>query len=207
MNLTNNDEQDLYKLSKVLQDLELYISDKERILLQVIEERDKMYKIIQDDKELISDLYSQLSDSEKAYKDELRRAYEEKRAIQAIADEYRLKASRFDELTESVVKIKKKAEQEALYIVDNIQKQSMETVSIIQSVINEIKTFSIEIENMKEDLKIGQDTIEDRLTGIKDKLNHKIYSLDKISKEFYKVNGTTVTEDTYNYRNIANHKN
>ncbi len=207
MSLTNNDEQDLYKLSKVLQDLELYISDKERILLQVIEERDKMYKIIQDDKELISDLYSQLSDSEKAYKDELRRAYEEKRAIQAIADEYRLKASRFDELTESVVKIKKKAEQEALYIVDNIQKQSMETVSIIQSVINEIKTFSIEIENMKEDLKIGQDTIEDRLTGIKDKLNHKIYSLDKISKEFYKVNGTTVTEDTYNYRNIANHKN
>lgn len=199
-------EKEVSKLNEVLQDLELYISDRENKILKITEERNNLYKLVQDKQELISELYTQILDIQNTYDNELKNVNEEKRAIQAIADEYRIKAKRFDELIEGVTKIKFKAEQEALQLVENTQKQSMKTVSIINDIVQEAKSFSLYIYDIKEDIK-GQNTIKDRLTGLQDKININISILSELCKTFYIVNETQIPEELYEHTKIANNIN
>lgn len=207
-----NYEQEILKLSKIIEDLELYISEREIKFSKLLEEKNDMYISLQDKHKQVSELSAQLADIQRSYENELRRSNEEKRNIQAQADEYYIKAKRFDELTQSVVKIKTDAEKTALQLVDDAQKKSMIVVSAIENIIDETKLFELDIEHLRNDIKIGTFTLDDRLLTVQEHLNKNIINLCKIRDNFYQVNNISVTEDIYDNlcianRNIANKEN
>lgn len=126
---------------------------------------------------------------------ELTNYIEEKSHLQEQVDKLKLKSKRYDELQGNLLRIQLKAESTALKMIEESQTQSMEAISIIDDISKEVYLFMIDIDKLKEDLKIGTATIEDRISSICYKFNFYLQNLKKIKKSFYESNNLTIPNE------------
>ena len=126
---------------------------------------------------------------------ELTNYIEEKSHLQEQVDKLKLKSKRYDELQGNLLRIQLKAESTALKMIEESQTQSMEAISIIDDIAKEVYLFMIDIDKLKEDLKIGTATIEDRISSIYYKFNFYLQNLKKIKKSFYESNNLTIPNE------------
>lgn len=186
--LSSNIEAELKQLKERLHETELELSDKSIALIEMTAARNALYKSLQSVQMQLADVSAQRQNDIEAYEAELRLRLDEKHELQEKYDLLVIKAKRYDELQESLMNIKMKAEARALGVIDDAQVKAMDAVNLIDSIEKEIDLFREDIVWLRRDIKVGTVTLDDRLDTLYKRLCKNMDTLTKIKIEFYKRN-------------------
>ena len=162
--LTSGEQMDY--LQKKLERAELKATDKNIALIEMTAARNALYKSLQETQLRLADAIGQRENDIEAYQKELELRLQEKRQLQEQYDAVVIKGKRYDELQESVMKIKMDAERRAHSVVDEAQEKAFDTVMLIDEIENEIKLFKDDLVYLRRDIKIGTLTLDDRLHNV-----------------------------------------
>ncbi len=192
--LTPQEEIDFLK--RKLEEAELQATEKNIALIEMTAGRNALYKSLQDTQMRLAETMSQRENDIEAYQKELELRLQEKRNLQEEYDALVIKAKRYDELQESLIKIKMKAEVRAHGVIDEAQEKAMDTIMLIDDIEKEIKLFSEDITYLRRDIKIGTVTLDDRLENIYLRLCRNMDRLKEIKENFYIKNSLPLDEET-----------
>ena len=103
-------EEQIEILQKKLEDAEMRATEKGIALIEMTAGRNALYQSLQDTQMRLAEVTGQYENDVQVYKNELEVCMKEKRQLQEQYDSIFIKAKRYDELQESVIKIKMKAE-------------------------------------------------------------------------------------------------
>lgn len=181
-------EMELEQLKERLHEAELELSDKKTSLIEITAARNALYKSVQALQMQLADVTAQRENDIQAYEAELRLRLEEKHQLQEKYDLLVIKAKRYDELQESLMNIKMKAEARALGVIDDAQEKAMDAVNVIDMIEKEVNLFREDIAWLRRDIKIGTITLDDRLDTLYKRICKNMDTLTKIKNDFYKSN-------------------
>lgn len=181
-------------LKKKLEEAERKATDSNIALIEMTAARNALYKSLQDTQLRLAETMSQRENDVEAYQKELELRLQEKRELQEKYDSLIIKAKRYDDLQESVVKIKMNAEVKAHTVIDEAQEKALDTVTLIDDIAKEINLFRDDITFLRRDIKIGTFTIDDRLENIYQRLCKNMNRLMKIKEDFYIQNSLPFDE-------------
>ena len=181
--LTPEEQIDFLQLK--LEQAELRATEKGIALIEMTASRNALYQSLQETQMHLAETIGQHENDIEAYKKELEARLQEKRQIQEECDALAIKARRYDELQESVVKIKMNAELRAHSVVDEAQEKAMDTVMLIDDIEKEIRLFGEDIIHLRRDIKTGTLTLDDRLDNVYLRLCKSLDKLTAIRREFY----------------------
>ncbi len=187
-------EEQLDFLQRKLEQAELVATDKNIALIEMTASRNALYKSLQDTQMRLAEEMGQRENDIEAYRKELDLRMQEKRALQEQCDELMIKAKRYDELQESLIRIKMKAEIRAHGVIDEAQEKAMDTILLIDDIEKEIRLFREDITFLRRDIKIGTVTLDDRLDNIYLRLCKNLDRLTEIKEEFYIKNSLPLDE-------------
>lgn len=178
----------LKKLLDRISELENNLNESIKFSTLVVEQRDVL-------KRRLEEAEAKSSDTLIKYKKDIVNLYyetsESMEKIELLEKEIEIlktKCYEYDKLKKSLSDIKNKAELSSLKIIEDAQVQAMESINIIDEVSREIILFKSDIERLRDDLKIGTATLEDRIDSMYYKINEYVLRMDKIKTDFYKVN-------------------
>lgn len=178
-------EEEIERLKNRIHELEMDYTDKNIALIEMTASRNALYRSLQDTQMRLAEVNAQRNNDVEAYERELALRLEEKRTLQEEYDALVIKAKRYDELQESVVHIKMQAEIKAHDVIDEAQEHSMDAVNLIDNIAYEIDLFRQDIVRLRQDIKIGTLTLDDRLDSLYLRLCQNMDKLLKIKKHFY----------------------
>lgn len=181
-------------LQKKLEEAERKATESNIALIEMTAARNALYKSLQDTQLRLAETISQRENDVEAYQKELELRLKEKREIQEKYDDLVIKAKRYDDLQESVVKIKMNAELKAHTVIDEAQEKAMDTVTLIDDIAKEINLFRDDITYLRRDIKIGTFTVDDRLENLYQRLCKNMDRLMKIKEVFYIQNSLPLDE-------------
>ncbi|MGN0471114.1 MAG: hypothetical protein ACI4GV_09405 [Acutalibacteraceae bacterium] len=187
-------EEHIEFLKKKLEEAERKATDSNIALIEMTAARNALYKSLQDTQLRLAETMSQRENDVEAYQKELELRLQEKRELQEKYDSLIIKAKRYDDLQESVVKIKMNAEVKAHTVIDEAQEKALDTVTLIDDIAKEINLFRDDITFLRRDIKIGTFTIDDRLENIYQRLCKNMNRLMKIKEDFYIQNSLPFDE-------------
>ena len=187
-------EENIEFLKKKLEEAERKATDSNIALIEMTAARNALYKSLQDTQLRLAETISQRENDVEAYQKELELRLQEKRELQEKYDSLVIKAKRYDELQESVVKIKMNAEIKAHTVIDEAQEKALDTVNLIDDIAKEINLFRDDITYLRRDIKIGTFTVDDRLENIYQRLCKNMDRLMKIKEDFYIKNSLPLDE-------------
>ena len=190
-------EEQIEFLKRKLEQAEMEATDKNIALIEMTASRNALYRSLQDAQMRLSEAVSQRENDVEAYQKELDARLDEKRRLQEQCDTLSIKAKRYDELTESVVKIKMKAEERAHSLIDEAQEKAMDTIMLIDDIEKEIKLFREDINFLRRDIKIGTVTLDDRLGNIYLRLCKNLDRLTDIKENFYLKNSLPMDDEHF----------
>lgn len=191
-------------LQRKVKEAELEATDKNIALIEMTAARNVLYKSLQDAQMRLAESISQRENDIQAYQKELELRLQEKRELQEQYDGLVIKAKRYDELQESLVKIKMNAEVRAHGVVDEAQEKAMDAIMLIDNIAKEIDLFRQDITYLRRDIKIGTVTLDDRLENIYLRLCHNLDKLMKIKENFYIKNSLPIdNEEAYMSKGAA----
>ena len=182
-------------LERKLEKAELEATDKSIALIEMTASRNALYRSLQETQMRLAEAVGQRESDIEAYQKELDMRLEEKRNLQEQYDSLVIKAKRYDELQESVVSIKMKAEAHAHSVIDEAQERALDTIMLIDNIENEIKLFQEDLIYLRRDIKIGTLTLDDRLDSIYLRLCKNLDRLIGIKEDFYKKNSLPLDDD------------
>lgn len=168
------------------------LKNQDHILESIKDENFRLYETLKTHQSVFSEIIMQKDNDILTFEKELAKYIEEKTKLQNQIDKLSLKSKRYDKLQGNLLKIQLKAESTALKMIEEAQSQAMESISIIDDIAKEIYLFIIDIDKLKEDLKIGTVTIEDRINSICYKFNYHLEILKQIKKKFYEANNLNI---------------
>ena len=181
-------EMELEQLKERLHEAELELSDKKTSLIEITAARNALYKSVQSLQMQLADVTAQRENDIQAYEAELRLRLEEKHELQEKYDLLVIKAKRYDDLQESLMNIKMKAEARALGVIDEAQEKAMDAVNVIDTIEKEVNLFREDIAWLRRDIKIGTITLDDRLDTLYKRICKSMDTLTKIKNDFYTSN-------------------
>lgn len=188
-------EEEIEFLGGKLRETELQLTEKNIALIEMTAARNALYRSLQETQMRLAEAQGQRENDVEAYQKELDIRLDEKRRLQEQVDALSIKAKRYDELQESIVKIKMKAELRAHGVIDEAQEKAMDTVMLIDNIEKEIKLFREDITYLRRDIKIGTVTLDDRLENVYLRLCRNLDRLVEIKEEFYKKNSLPLGEE------------
>ena len=188
-------EEEIDFLQRKLEKAELEATDRNIALIEMTAARNALYKSLQDTQMRLAETISQRENDIEAYTKELDLRLQEKRKLQEQYDELVIKAKRYDELQESLIKIKMNAEIRAHGVIDEAQEKAMDTIMLIDDIEKEIKLFREDITYLRRDIKIGTVTLDDRLENIYLRLCKNLDKLREIKEKFYIKNSLPLNEE------------
>lgn len=178
-------EEQIEFLELKLEQAELKATEKGIALIEMTASRNALYQSLQDAQMQLAETIGQRENDIEAYKKELEARLQEKRQLQEEYDAIAIKAKRYDELQESLIKIKMNAEIRAHGVIDEAQEKAMDTINLIDEIEKEIRLFSEDIVFLRRDIKIGTLTLDDRLNNVYLRLCKNLDKLLAIREEFY----------------------
>ncbi len=188
-------EETIEFLKRKLEQAEMEATDKSIALIEMTASRNALYKSLQETQMRLAEAVGQRESDIEAYQKELDIRLDEKRKLQEQCDSLVIKAKRYDELQESVVSIKMKAEAHAHSVIDEAQERALDTIMLIDNIENEIKLFQEDLIYLRRDIKIGTLTLDDRLDSIYLRLCKNLDRLIGIKEDFYKKNSLPLDDD------------
>ena len=188
-------EEEIEFLKRKLEEAELRATDKNIALIEMTAARNALYRSLQDTQMRLAEADSQRENDIEAYQRELDLRLQEKRQLQEAYDALIIKAKRYDELQESLIRIKMKAEIKAHDVIDEAQEKAMDTINLIDDIEKEIALFRDDVTFLRRDIKIGTLTLDDRLDNIYVRLCKNLDKLLEIKENFYKKNSLPMDED------------
>ena len=191
--LTSEEQIDF--LQRKLEKAELEATDKNIALIEMTASRNALYRSLQETQMRLAETIGQRENDIEAYQKELEIRLGEKRQLQEQYDALVIKAKRYDELQESLVKIKMNAELRAHGVIDEAQEKAMDTIMLIDDIEKEIKLFREDLTYLRRDIKIGTVTLDDRLENIYLRLCRNLDRLTEIKENFYIKNSLPLDED------------
>ncbi len=189
-------EEEIEFLRRKLEEAELEATDKGIALIEMTAARNALYKSLQDTQMRLAEAVGQHENDMEAYQKELDIRLSEKRKLQEQYDALVIKARRYDELQESIVKIKLKAEVRAHGVIDEAQEKAMDTILLIEDIEKEIQLFREDLTYLRRDIKIGTVTLDDRLENIYLRLCKNLDRLTEIKENFYIKNSLPLNDVT-----------
>ncbi len=196
-------EEQIEFLQRKLEQAELEATDKGIALIEMTAARNALYKSLQDTQMRLAEAVGQRENDIEAYQKELDIRLSEKRQLQEQYDALVIKAKRYDELQESIVKIKLKAEVRAHGVIDEAQEKAMDTIMLIEDIEREIQLFREDLTYLRRDIKIGTVTLDDRLENIYLRLCRNLDRLTEIKENFYIKNSLPLNEVSMDVRGNA----
>ncbi len=187
-------EEQIDFLERKLEEAKLEVTDKNIALIEMTAARNALYQSVQDTQMKLAEVQGQRDNDIEAYQKELTLRLQEKRQLQTEIDTLSIKAKRYDELQESLIKIKMDAEIRAHSVVDEAQEVALDTVTLIDNIEKEMELFSEDIVFLRRDIKIGTLTLDDRLDTVYIRLRRNLDRLTKIKRDFYKKNSLPLDE-------------
>lgn len=187
-------EEQIDFLQRKLEEAKLEATDKNIALIEMTASRNALYQSLQETQMRLAQAQGQRDNDVEAYQKELAQRLEEKRELQKQVDMFSIKAKRYDELQDSLIKIKMDAEIKAHSVVDEAQEKAMDTVMLIDDIEKEIRLFREDIEYLRRDIRIGTLTLDDRLENVYLRLCKNLDKLTKIREEFYIKNSLPLDE-------------
>lgn len=188
-------QEEILFLKNKLEQVELEATDKNIALIEMTAARNALYKSLQDTQLRLAETIGQRENDIEAYRKELDIRLKEKHKLQEQYDELVIKAKRYDELQESLIKIKMNAEVRAHGVIDEAQEKAMDTIMLIDDIEKEIKLFREDITYLRRDIKIGTVTLDDRLENIYLRLCKNLDRLMKIKEDFYVKNSLPFNDE------------
>lgn len=193
-NIVLTPEEQIELLTGRLEQAELEATDRNIALIEMTAARNALYKSLQDTQMRLAEMQGQHQNDMEAYQKELAIRLAEKRELQEKCDELAIKARRYDELQESLVKIKMDAEIRAHGVIDEAQEKALDTIMLIDNIENEIKLFREDLTFLRRDIKIGTVTLDDRLENVSLRLCQNLDKLTKIRKNFCLKNAIPMSQ-------------
>ena len=187
-------EEQIDFLERKLEEAKLEVTAKNIALIEMRAARDALYQSVQDSQMKLAEIIGQHDNDIQAYQKELSLRLQEKRELQEQIDILSLKAKRYDELQESVIKIKTDAQIRAHSVVDEAQERAYDTVTLISNIEKAIELFRKDVVYLREDIRIGTLTLDDRLDTVYIRLCKNLDRLTAIKKDFYKRNSLPLDE-------------
>ena len=181
-------EEQIAFLKEKLEQAELRATEKNIALIEMTASRNALYTSLQETQMKLAEAVGQRENDVEAYKRELEMRLREKRQLQEQYDSLVIKAKRYDELQESLIKIKMKAEEKAHEIIDEAQEKAMDTIMLIDNIEKEIKLFGEDLIFLRRDIRIGTLTLDDRLDNVYLRLRKDLEKLLEIKERFYITN-------------------
>ena len=181
-------------LQKKLEQAEITATDKGIALIEMTAGRNALYHSLQEAQMRLAEVTGQYENDVESYKRELDNCLKEKRQLQEQYDSVVIKAKRYDELQESIIKIKMKAEIKAHEMIDDAQEKTMDAVNLIDNIEKEMKLFREDLTFLRRDIKIGTLTLDDRLDNVDVRLTKNLNKLLAIKESFYVVNSLPLDE-------------
>ena len=188
-------EEQIEFLNRKLEEAELQATDKGIALIEMTASRNALYKSLQETQMRLAEAIGQRENDVEAYQKELDMRLAEKRQLQEQYDAIVIKAKRYDELQESIVRIKMKAEERAHGVIDEAQEKAMDTIMLIENIEKEILLFKEDLTFLRRDIKIGTITLDDRLENVYLRLCRNLDRLLQIKEEFYIRNSLPMDEE------------
>lgn len=188
-------DQEIEILKEKLHEAELAYSDKSIALIEITAARNALYKSLQDVQMRLADMTAQRDNDILAYEQELKNRLDEKLELQQKYDLLVIKGKRYDELQDSLMNIKMKAEARALNVIDEAQEKAMDAVNIIDNISHELDLFREDLVWLRKDIKIGVFTLDDRLDNLYKRLCQNMDRLTKIKTDFYQKNQLPLDSD------------
>ncbi len=189
-------ERQIAFLKEKLEQAELRATEKGIALIEMTASRNALYTSLQETQMRLAEAVGQRENDVEAYRRELDMRLREKRQLQEQFDSLVIKAKRYDELQESLIKIKMKAEEKAHEIVDEAQEKAMDTIMLIDNIEKEIRLFGEDLTFLRRDIKIGTLTLDDRLDNVYLRLRRNLEKLLEIKEHFYITNSLPLDEET-----------
>ena len=178
-------EEQIGLLKRQLEEAELTATDKNIALIEMTAARNALYHSLQETQMRLAETIGQRENDVEAYQKELDMRLKEKRELEEKYDGIVIKAKRYDELQESLVKIKMDAEIRAHGVMDEAQEKAMDTIMLIDDIEKEIRLFREDLIFLRRDIRIGTFTLDDRLDNIYLRLCKNLDKLSRIKEEFY----------------------
>ncbi len=188
-------EEEIDFLKRKLEEAEMTATDKNIALIEMTAARNALYRSLQDTQMRLAETIGQRENDIEAYQKELELRLQEKRRLQEEYDALIIKAKRYDELQESLIKIKMNAEIRAHGVIDEAQEKAMDTIMLIDDIEKEIKLFGEDIDFLRRDIRIGTLTLDDRLENVYQRLCKSLDKLLEIKQNFYIKNSLPLDED------------
>ncbi len=189
-------EEQIDFLQMKLEQAELKATEKSIALIEMTASRNALYQSLQETQMRLAETAGQRENDVEAYQKELELRLQEKRRLQEQCDDLIIKAKRYDELQESIIKIKMNAEQKAHGVIDEAQEKAMDTIILIDDIEKEINYFRDDLVFLRRDIKIGTLTLDDRLENVYLRLCKNIEKLHKIKEDFYIKNSLPLEDYT-----------
>lgn len=187
-------EEQIDFLERKLEEVTLEATDRNIALIEMTASRNALYQSVQDAQMRLAEALGQRDNDVEAYQKELDECLQEKRQLQEQLDTCSIKAKRYDDLQESLIKIKMDAEIKAHSIVDEAQEKAMDTIMLIDNIEKEVNLFREDMAFLQRDIKIGTLTLEDRLDTVYLRLCQNLDRLKKIREDFYIRNSLPMDE-------------
>ena len=187
-------EEQVEILQKKLEQAEITATDKNIALIEMTAGRNALYHSLQETQMRLAEVTGQYENDVEAYKREMELCLKEKRQLQEQYDSVVIKAKRYDELQESIIKIKMKAEMQAHEMIDDAQEKAMDAVNLIDEIEKEMRLFRDDLIFLRRDIKIGTLTLDDRLENVDVRLTKNLDRLLKIRETFYVANSLPMDE-------------
>ena len=181
-------------LEKKLEEAKLELTEKNIALIEMRAARDALYQSVQDSQMKLAEIIGQHDNDIQAYQKELTIRLQEKRALQEQIDMLSIKARRYDEFQESVIKMKTDAQVRAHSVIDEAQERAYDTVTLISNIEKEMELFSKDVVLLRQDIRKGTLTLDDRLDTVYIRLCKNLDRLTAIKKDFYKRNSLPMDE-------------
>ena len=125
---------------------------------------------------------------------EIERLQEKWIKAQRQDDELIRKSRQYDDIQFHLYEIHQKAESEAQIIRDSAKEQAMEAIFVIDDIKETVGIFQQDVEALKRDLEIGNDTLEDQVTSFLYSLKSFEKKLECIKARFYRDNHLSLEE-------------
>lgn len=195
-------EEQVEILQKKLEQAEITATDKSIALIEMTAGRNALYHSLQETQMRLAEVTGQYENDVEAYKKEMDLCMKEKRQLQEQYDSVVIKAKRYDELQESIIKIKMKAEMQAHEMIDDAQEKTMDAVNLIDNIEKEMRLFREDLTFLRRDIKIGTLTLDDRLQNVDIRLTKNLEKLLKIRETFYVTNSLPMDEPSVAAGNV-----
>ncbi|MCI9272734.1 MAG: hypothetical protein HFE39_02115 [Clostridiales bacterium] len=195
--------QEVSEFSNQVKGLEQQLKEEKDRVHQVSSMRDYLYTELEHKQQELDEEVKARQNDMAACKREIERYLTQKKKLQNQVEQLSVKNQKYDEIQNSLKRIRMKAESEAFQMLETAKEQSMDAISVVDDVVEEIEVFQSDIGQIKADLQIGPHTAEDRLNGLYDALDQYVGKLKGIKEHFYQVHHLSDGQDGYDYMGIA----